>query len=84
MYIAEGMTPCQEHDAAIWFAKPHSRRTKRAKELCGTCPEQTECLSSTMRFEKRAGATQPAVFAGLTEAERAKLYMLPVVAIATA
>lgn len=87
MYIAkaEGSTPCQDpgNDPETWFAKESSARVREAIRLCGLCPEREACLRSTLRYERRTGESQPAVFGGFTASQRAAL-LNPVAARATA
>jgi hypothetical protein len=70
MYIAKGVTPCQVEDPRLWFAKARSRMEQQAVAWCNQCDERMACLASTLQFEQRNGAVQPAVFGGLTESQR--------------
>jgi WhiB family transcriptional regulator, redox-sensing transcriptional regulator len=40
--------PCRSEDADMWFAEAPAE-LERAKELCGHCPIQAECLAGAMR-----------------------------------
>jgi hypothetical protein len=74
MYITENEgVPCKLFDSEWWFARPYSKRSQKAKNLCSQCPERLACLASTMRFETRTAATQWGVFGGLNEPERTAL-----------
>ena len=39
--------PCQEYDAALWFAESPAE-VELAKTLCGGCPARTECLAGAL------------------------------------
>lgn len=75
MYITENPdVPCKQGDPELWFARPNSHRAARARAICRQlCPERTECLASTIRFEIRENTTQTGVFGGMNEAERQEL-----------
>lgn len=74
MYIARDTTPCMANDPELWFAKPGTKKSQRAKAYCQQlCEERHECLAATLRYEERKGATSPGVYGGLNERERARL-----------
>jgi WhiB family transcriptional regulator, redox-sensing transcriptional regulator len=46
--------PCHLHDADLWFAEAPAD-LERAKELCGTCPVRSECLSGALHRREPCG-----------------------------
>ncbi len=46
--------PCQEYDAALWFAESPAD-VELAKTLCGACPVRTECLAGALAREEPWG-----------------------------
>jgi WhiB family redox-sensing transcriptional regulator len=39
--------PCQEYDAALWFAESPAD-IESAKALCGDCPVRAQCLAGAL------------------------------------
>jgi WhiB family redox-sensing transcriptional regulator len=39
--------PCQEYDAALWFAESPAD-VELAKTLCGPCPARADCLAGAL------------------------------------
>lgn len=72
MFITSELTPCQQSNPDLWFAKEGSGPTRQAKILCRSCPVLDECRDWVLEFEKRMGHTQPGVFGGLSERDRVK------------
>lgn len=78
MYLAKGDTPCRVNDPKYWFAdRDESKNARIAKAFCKMCPERKECLAATLRFERREGLVQPAIFGGKTESERRSMLSHP-------
>ena len=46
--------PCQEYDAALWFAESPVD-VEFAKSLCGGCPVRTQCLAGALAREEPWG-----------------------------
>lgn len=77
MYIPEGETPCQQEENKpdwTWFSKDGTRRTALAKKLCGLCPENSKCLASVLRYERKTQDIQLATYAGFTPSERVSTF----------
>lgn len=70
MFIPEGDTPCTQRDPELWFSKPNTDATKRAKELCHQCLNEGQCLRAALKFERSHGRTSAGVYGGQSEKER--------------
>ena len=46
--------PCQQHDAALWFAESPAD-VELAKALCGRCPARLDCLAGALAREEPWG-----------------------------
>lgn len=58
--------PCQVSDPEVWFAEKGDHvATKKAKQLCSTCPVVNECLTYALQAKELYG-----VWGGLTSKER--------------
>jgi WhiB family redox-sensing transcriptional regulator len=53
--------PCRSGDADLWFAEAPAE-LERAKELCGHCPIQAECLAGAVRREEPWGVWGGEIF----------------------
>ena len=83
MYIAESTeTPCQQYKPELWFAKQDSFNARKAKTLCYDCPERRQCLDSVVKFEQQQRMTEPGIYGGLDNHERAVFLELPAIAAA--
>ncbi|MGW4950630.1 WhiB family transcriptional regulator [Streptomyces parvulus] len=64
----ELLSACRDHDPEIWFS---DRTRSRAKEICGGCLVQEECLAAVLAREDGVGKSLRAgIAAGLTGAQR--------------
>jgi hypothetical protein len=78
MYIAKSNdTPCQTWDAKMWFAIQDSPNARKAKSLCYDCPERRDCLDSAVRYERKQGEIERAIYGGLDPRERSVFLELP-------
>ena len=68
---ARSIPPCMGSDPDAWFPELHqanAREVKVAKNLCGQCPVQKECLIYAMGNPELQG-----IWGGLTPRERSVL-----------
>lgn len=65
---------CKSYDPAVFFPKTESKfSTKKARDICASCPVKTKCLDWILEIEKREGSQIGGIYAGLDYRERRKL-----------
>lgn len=67
-----GLAACRNAEPELFFpisVTPASRPTvERAKQVCASCPVQSQCLSYALRHRQEQG-----IWGGLTEDERRRM-----------